>query len=382
MFTDKEKRIKKVSSDEQILLLDLLKILFKHTDYKEKKHLDQKDIIEILKKDYGDDNLYEKRGTVKENLEKLIDYFRSDHSEQDKITYKARFRNVPNKKANEDNDEPKMKEVAVLYNFAYRHLFTHAELRLIIDSILFSKQIPSDQREQLIEKLESLASKYFNSRIDNIRTMTTSGPMNDNIFENIRVLDDAISNAKQVSFKYNHYTVDETNNLVLEPRKTGTGNERTYMINPYQMVATNGRYYVICNYDYFNNLSHYRLDRITDIKMLDSNRKSLSELEEGSGRINLSQYMAEHIYMFRGESVFVSLRIDKGAIGEFIDWFGTDRVEFSNQTEDEVTARVKVNREAMRKWALQYALHVTVLSPPDLVDDVKEDIALAMKNYE
>lgn len=371
-----------MSSKEHILLLDLLKILFKHTDHKEKKYLNQKDIIEELKKGYEDDNLYEKRGTVKENLEKLIDYFRSDNSEEEKITYKARFRNVPNKKANEDNDEPKMKEVAVLYNFAYNHLFSHAELRLIIDSILFSKQIPSNQREQLIEKLESLASKYFNSRIDNIRTMTTSGPMNDNIFENIRVLDDAITNSKQVSFKYNHYTVDETNNLVLEARKTDKGNERTYLINPYQMVATNGRYYLICNYDYFNNLAHYRLDRITDIKMLDSKRKSLSELEEGSGRINLSQYMAEHIYMFRGESVSVSLRIKKDAISEFIDWFGTDRVDFSNQTDNEVTARVKVNREAMRKWALQYALHVTVLSPPDLVKDVKEDIAQAMQNYE
>src|SRR5699024_5699965 len=125
-----------------------------------------------------------------------------------------------------------------------------------------------------------------------------------------------------------------------------------------------------------------RLDRITDIKMLDSKRKSLSELEEGSGRINLYQYMAEHIYMFRGESVWVSLRIKKDAISEFIDWFGTDRIDFSNQTDNEVTARVKVNREAMRKWALQYALHVTVLSPPDLVKDVKEDIAQAMQNYE
>lgn len=371
-----------MSKDEQILLLDLLKILFKHTDYKQKKHLDQKDIIDLLMKEYKDDELHGKRGTIKENLEKLINYFRSDYGKEDKITYKARFRKIPNKKATEKNDEPKKKEIAVLYNFAYNHLFSHAELRLLIDSILFSKQIPSEQREQLIEKLEKLASKYFNSRLSNIRTMPTRGPINDNIFNTIRVLDEAITNFKQVSFKYNNYTVDEANNLILEARKTDKGNDRTYLINPYQMVATNGRYYLICNNDYFDNLSHYRLDRITDIKLLDTNRKSLRELEEVADRINLDDYMAEHIYMFGGKSVFVSLKIEKGAIGEFIDWFGTDRVDFSNQTEEAVTAKVKVNREAMRKWALQYALHVTVLSPPDLVADIKQDIAKAMRNYE
>lgn len=35
----------------------------------------------------------------------------------------------------------------------------------------------------------------------------------------------------------------------------------------------------------------------------------------------------------------------------------------------------------MRKWALQYAVHVKILSPGKLVDMVKEDIKKASEQY-
>ena len=64
-----------------------------------------------------------------------------------------------------------------------------------------------------------------------------------------------------------------------------------------------------------------------------------------------------------------------------IDWFGTE-IAFTDETEDEVTARVTVNWHAMRHWALQYCRHVTVLSPPDLAQTVKKDLQEAFHNYE
>ena len=67
------------------------------------------------------------------------------------------------------------------------------------------------------------------------------------------------------------------------------------------MAATNGRYYLICNYDKYDTLSNYRIDRITGIKMLDENRKPVRELKERE--INLPKHMAEHLYMFAGESI-------------------------------------------------------------------------------
>ena len=48
---------------------------------------------------------------------------------------------------------------------------------------------------------------------------------------------------------------------------------REYTVNPYQIAAANGRYYLICNYDKYDDVANYRLDRITDIKLLDTPAK-------------------------------------------------------------------------------------------------------------
>ena len=127
-------------------------------------------------------------------------------------------------------------------------------------------------------------------------------------------------------------------------------------------------------------MANYRLDRITNIKVLDTPVKPAKQVKGLENGLNLPKHMAEHIYMFTGESVPVTFRAKKYLVSEIIDWFGKD-ITFSNETEDEVTVRVTVNLEAMRKWALQYAMHVKVLGPEKLVKLVKEDVAKAAEMY-
>ena len=85
--------------------------------------------------------------------------------------------------------------------------------------------------------------------------------------------------------------------------------------------------------------------------------------------------------MFAGSSETVTFRMKKYLIDDVIDWFGTD-VQFSDGDEEAVTARVRVNLQAMRRWAVQYAPHVRVLSPESLAETVKQDIRSAAKEYE
>ena len=95
----------------------------------------------------------------------------------------------------------------------------------------------------------------------------------------------------------------------------------------------------------------------------------------------LPKHMAEHLYMFSGESVPVIFRMKKIILNDVIDWFGSD-IAFTDEAEDEVTARVTVNWSAMRHWALQYCRHVRILTPNDLAQTVKEDLQNALNNYE
>ena len=70
----------------------------------------------------------------------------------------------------------------------------------------------------------------------------------------------------------------------------------------------------------------------------------------------------------------------KTILNDVIDWFGSE-IAFSEETEDEVTARVTVNWHAMRHWALQYCRHIKILAPADLAETVKMDLETALSNY-
>ena len=63
-----------------------------------------------------------------------------------------------------------------------------------------------------------------------------------------------------------------------------------------------------------------------------------------------------------------------------MDWFGSD-VKITDAPGDEATARVTVNLEAMRHWAMQYARHATVILPQSLADTVAADLKEAVEKY-
>ena len=71
----------------------------------------------------------------------------------------------------------------------------------------------------------------------------------------------------------------------------------------------------------------------------------------------------------------------KYMVAELVDWFG-NAIEFKNETDETVVATVTVNDVAIRKWALQYGLHIKILSPQSLVEEIKQDIKNVANNYD
>jgi predicted DNA-binding transcriptional regulator YafY len=337
---------------KKMLILNILDILKRYTD--ENHRLSQREIAEILEREYS---MKVDRKAVKRNLMNLIDMVHIEFSES--------------LRAGKNGEEE------TIYSDWYLvRDFSDAELRLLIDSLLFSKHIPYSQCKQLIGKLEGLSNIYFKSKVKHIRNMPVTMPENKQLFYTIEVLDEAIGKERQVSFAYNEYDVDKK----LRPRTDGEGNPREYIVNPYQMAAANGRYYLICHYERYDDVSNFRLDRITDIKLLETkakDRKLVKGLEHG---LDLPRHMAEHIYMFSGESVRVAFRAARGIAGDIIDWFGQD-VVFSDAAEDKVTVAVRVNADAFFYWALQYGVHIEVLEPAGLRARVKDAVMGMAEKY-
>lgn len=269
------------------------------------------------------------------------------------------------------NKDGVKEESSIFSDFYLAREFTDVELRLLIDSLMFNRYLPARQCREMINKIEGLSNEYFRSRVGHVVNMPDNMPRNNQVFYTLEILDEAISSNKQVSFVYNNYGTDKK----LHPRKN-----EPYIINPYQMVAVNDKYYLICNVDKYDNVANFRLDRITEIKILNNKVKPKKQVKGLENGLNLPKHMAEHIYMFSGDSERVIFRTKKYLLSEIFDWFGKD-VTFSDETDEEVTCSVYVNETAMRKWALQYALHVRVLSPQSMVDGVKEDLKKAIENY-
>lgn len=250
--------------------------------------------------------------------------------------------------------------------------FDDAELRILIDSVLFSKSISTKQAKGLIEKIRGLASRYFNAKVSHVSNLPEiNRTMNKQAMYSLDTINGAISEKKKIRFMYNYIGTD----FRLHPKR-----DREYIVNPYQIVANNGRFYLIGNYDRYDDIAHIRIDRMTDVCMLEEKVKPMSKIPEVKRGLNLPKHMAEHIYMFSGESVAVKLKTTEDMMTELVDWFGTG-ITILEKNDDEIMIRVVCNENAMRYWALQYGPYVEVISPPGLRGRIAEDVEAMAEKY-
>ena len=243
--------------------------------------------------------------------------------------------------------------------------FENAELRMLIDSVLFSRTLSGKQAKRLIEKLTGLGNKYFRAKVKHVCHLPKLiHSDNKQVLLNLDVLNDAIEQGRKVRFTYNSYGKD----FQLHPRR-----KEPYIVNPYQMVTNQGRYYLLCSYDTSNRLSHYRLDYMTKLEMLDEKVKPMDQMEDFVQGYSLPKHLEEHIYMFSGPSVQVKMRVRAVNMDALIDWFGKG-FHIVKEDADGLIVSVACNELAMKYWALQYGEHVEVLEPKSLREAICDAI--------
>ena len=343
---------------KKIIILYILQILRKYTD--DSHTMTQQEIVDRLRSEYG---IEVNRSTVKRNLFDLIEAGYD-------IQYTEVTRTQLNRKTGEKEDN------TIYTDLYYEHDFTEAELHMIIDGLLFSRSVPYRQRKTLIDKLGKLSSSYFNQRMNHVHCMSSDSPQNPELFHTIEMLDEAITDGKQIRITYNYFGTD----LELHPTLNADGSVRRQTLNPYQMVASEGRYYLICNNDHYSTVSNYRIDRITDIELLETSVKPKSQVEGLEDGLNLQDYVYQNLNMFSGRAEQVEFMIPKSAVSLIIDFFGK-HVSFYEQEDGSVSCRLQVSLEAMKRWAVEHANMVRVTSPQSLVEEVRAELKKAMGLY-
>lgn len=251
--------------------------------------------------------------------------------------------------------------------------FDDAELRMLIDSVLFSKSMTHKQAKVLIDKLRSMGNRYFSAKVSHVYNLPELHHFeNKQLMYVLDAINDAITEKKKISFVYNEYGKD----FKLHPKR-----DAKYIVNPYQIVANNGFYYLIGNYDKYDNVSHYRLDRMTEVVILDEKVKPKENVIDFANGYNLPKHMAEHIYMFGGPSIRVKLLVPESMMNEMIDWFGKDFRINKSKTEGMMEIVVSCNESAMFFWALQYGVYVEVVEPVALREKLKEAVDGMSRKY-
>ena len=320
---------------KKMLNILILNILKKYTDTEHS--ITQQEILRILKREYG---MECDRRSVRANIESLKE-----------MGY----------------------EISTDAGYALiEREFDDAELRMLIDSVLFSRNISKSQSKLLIDKLKSMGSRYFSAKVSHVSSLPDlMHTDNSQAIYAVDMINDAIDRKRQVSFVYNSYGTD----FKLHPRR-----EESYIVNPYQLVANNGRYYLVGNYDKYDNISHYRIDRMTSIRVLETESKPMDQVRGLENGLNLPKHMAEHIYMFSGETATVIMRAETHLMSELVDWFGKN-FKILEKNEEHLTICVKCNERAMRFWALQYGPYVEILGPESLREAIRKDVEGMVEKY-
>ena len=251
--------------------------------------------------------------------------------------------------------------------------FTDSEIRTLIDSVLASRYITGGYAKAMVDKLAGMATVYFTKRAGTIaqasRWVHTDNP---EVFLNIELLDEAIETHRKVRFIYNRYGLDKQ----LHPRR-----DTAYEVDPYQIIASNGRYYLVGNYDKHDCVTNFRIDLITRVQVLETRAIPFESLPGKARTMELADYAKYALNMYDGQVVTAVLRLKAERIGDVIDWFGKDPEVTEQEPDGFIRVKVRASDNGLRMWALQYGRIVEVLSPADLREQIRQDVTEIAERY-
>jgi len=248
--------------------------------------------------------------------------------------------------------------------------FEDSELRMLIDGVLSSKYITAKHSKDLIEKLCGMSNKYFRSHVKNIYSVNDwSKTDNQALFYNIELIDDAIERGLQLRFDYNKYGIDKKLH-----RTT------THIASPYQLILHNQRYYLMSQNEHWHNTAYYRVDRITNMTVLEKPSTPITTLEGFESGINYKELASSLPYMYTDKLERIEFKAHKCIIDQIVDWFGNE-VDFKEADENNVIVSLKASPNAMEHWAMQYINFVEILKPLSLRERIKENLKKGFGKY-
>ena len=244
--------------------------------------------------------------------------------------------------------------------------FDKGEILLLCNAIHASHFISAKQSDDLIAKLLATQSIYqakeFNDKVYLPNPLKTP---NKQLIYTIETVSEAIRDNLRLAFTYLHYDLDKK----LVPRR-----EKEYVVEPRYIVYADSRAYMIVNSEKHPNFSHYRLDRIKDARILPEHSSELKDKDDAY------EYARNKLFMYAGESSYVSFLCDNTIIDQMIDIFGTS-VILMNFDADHFLIRVKTSTQGALYLAQQYLDSLSIYEPQELRQEFIASLEKRLQDY-
>ena len=248
--------------------------------------------------------------------------------------------------------------------------FELAELKLLVDAVQSSKFITDKKSGQLIKKLESLVSRYEGSQLH--RQVIIAGrvkTMNESIYYNVDKIHAAIGADRQIRFKYFDWNLKKE----MEPRYGG----RWYQLSPWALMWDDEKYYLVAYDSKHETIIHYRVDKMTQIGILDEKREG----HEAFGKFNIAHYTNTLFGMYAGDETKVTIEAENRLVSVFIDRFGKDIIIAPvDEGHFRTTVTVAVSNQFFG-WIMAIDGDVKIVAPDSVVRQMKDLIERMAERY-
>ena len=249
--------------------------------------------------------------------------------------------------------------------------FELAELKLLVDSIQAARFITAKKSNELIKKLEGLASKYEASQLQRqVYTMERIKTSNESIFYNVDNIHQAIASNVQISFQYFNWDVNKKQVL----RKDGA----LYQVSPWALSWDDENYYLIAFDSAEDKIKHFRVDKMLRIELLSDRREGKLSFQ----RFDMGAYAKKMFGMFSGEEETVKILCRNELAGVMIDRFGKDVMLVKVDAEHfYVNVKVAGSRQFLG-WVIALGDGAKIIGPESVVLEVKKEIERLVMQYD
>lgn len=236
--------------------------------------------------------------------------------------------------------------------------FELPELKLLADTVVSSRFFTEKKANELLRKLETLCSKYEAGSIRRqVYIANRLATDNERIYYNVNEIHRAIAEKRMISFKYFDYDI----------RKRKKYRDGVRVCSPCALTWNEEKYYLIAHYEKYGSISHFRVDKMEDVRILDEPSHKMPR------DFKLSEYLKSTFSMFSGDVETVTLRFKNttSLINAVIDRFGK-QVSLFPDGSDYFTVRVPVrtsNPAPFFGWLFMFGTDAQIVAPQPLKDE-------------